>query len=153
MPATATHYVIAIGLAVLLTLVSVVIHYEALRLITSMHPRRWSGKVNIGVMIVCLIVSHFLEAMLFGAGYWLGVEVLSLGFFTGSLQMGPLVYFYFSLETFTTQSLGDIFPVGPLRLIASVEPLVGLILIGWSTSYTFLHMRRNWHTGNEGETI
>ncbi|MGT2492638.1 ion channel [Cupriavidus basilensis] len=57
------------------------------------------------------------------------------------------MYFYFSLETFTTQSLGDISPVGATRLIASIEPLVGLILIGWSTSFTYIIMRRDWQTG------
>jgi hypothetical protein len=28
--------------------------------------------------------------------------------------------------------------------MASLEPLVGLILIGWSTSLTFVLMRRYW---------
>jgi hypothetical protein len=36
--------------------------------------------------------------------------------------------------------------MGQLRLLASVQPLVGLMLIGWSTSFTFLVMRRDWRT-------
>ena len=52
--------------------------------------------------------------------------------------------FYFSIETFTTQGVGDVYPVGPLRLVASLEPLAGLILIGWSGSFTFLAMGLDW---------
>lgn len=40
--------------------------------------------------------------------------------------------------------LGDMFPSGHLRLISAIEALNGLILIGWSTSFTFLAMRRYW---------
>ncbi len=87
-----------------------------------------------------------LEAVLFSTGYWLGADVLGIGELKGMHDHGAAAYVYFSLETFTTQSIGDIIPMGQLRLVASVQPLVGLMLIGWSTSFTFLVMRRDWRT-------
>jgi hypothetical protein len=51
---------------------------------------------------------------------------------------------YFSAETFSSLEFGDITPAGPLRLIAGSETLVGLLLIGWSASYTFVAMERFW---------
>lgn len=150
MDETPLNYLIAVGLTAALTLLCVGIHYEALRLISEFHPKRLSGKLNIGTVIVLIILTHCLEAIVFSAGYWLGNDVLSIGKLTGMREHGAIAYIYFSLETFTTQSIGDIFPVGPLRLLASVQPLVGLILIGWSTSFTFLIMRRDWR-GDEME--
>jgi hypothetical protein len=35
-------------------------------------------------------------------------------------------------------------PEGPLRLLASFEPLNGLILIAWSGSFTYLEVQRHW---------
>jgi len=35
-------------------------------------------------------------------------------------------------------------PTGDLRLVAGVEALNGLLLIGWSASYTFIAMERFW---------
>lgn len=137
-------YLIAVLLTAALTILCVAVHYEALRLISSMHPRLWSGKVNIGVMILLIIVAHGLEAVVFSAGYWLGADVFGIGELRGMHDHGAIAYIYFSLETFTTQSIGDVIPVGQLRLLASVQPLVGLMLIGWSTSFTFLVMRRDW---------
>ena len=37
-------------------------------------------------------------------------------------------------------------PEGPLRLLAGAEALTGLVLVGWSSAFTFLHMQRYWHT-------
>ncbi len=147
---TPVNYLISVGLTATLTVLAVGIHYEALRLISEFHPKRLSGKLNIGAVIVLIIVTHCVEAIVFSVGYWLGADVLTIGRLTGMREHGAIAYIYFSLETFTTQSIGDIFPVGPLRLLASVQPLVGLILIGWSTSFTFLIMRRDWR-GEEAE--
>ncbi|MDF3839093.1 ion channel [Cupriavidus basilensis] len=140
------HDLLALACASILTVTVVAIHYEALRLLSGMNPRRWTGRVNVGVLIVCIILAHCLEAIVFAFGYWFAAHVLKLGDLSGTHTVLPITYVYFSLETYTTQSLGDIFPVGATRLIASIEPLVGLILIGWSTSFTYIIMRRDWQT-------
>jgi hypothetical protein len=144
MPDTPISYLIAVGLTAGLTVICVGLHYEALRLISSIHPKRLSGTLSIALVIVLIILAHCVEAVVFSGGYWLGAEWLGIGRLTGMREHGAAAYIYFSLETFTTQSVGDIVPIGQLRLLASVQPLVGLILIGWSTSFTFLIMRRDW---------
>ena len=52
---------------------------------------------------------------------------------------------YFSAETYTSLGFGDLTPVGPLRMIAGVEALNGLLLIGWSASYAYIAMERFWN--------
>ncbi len=146
---TPVHYLISAALTAALTVLCVGIHYEALKLISSFHPKRLSGNLNIGAVILLIIVTHCVEAIVFSLGYWLGTHVLPIGRLSGMREHGAIAYIYFSLETFTTQSIGDIIPVGPIRLLASVQPLVGLILIGWSTSFTFLIMRRDWRGDDE----
>ncbi|MGO4329392.1 ion channel [Cupriavidus sp. 2TAF22] len=142
-----TDDLLALFCASVLTVTVVAIHYEVLRLLSEMSPRRWAGRVNVGVLIVFIILAHCLEAIVFAGGYWAAGHWLGLGGLAGPQEIQPITYVYFSLETYTTQSLGDISPVGATRLIASIEPLVGLILIGWSTSFTYIIMRRDWPTG------
>ena len=48
------------------------------------------------------------------------------------------------METYTSLGLGDIHPTGPMRLLVGLEALAGLMLIGWSSSFTYLSMRRFW---------
>ena len=51
---------------------------------------------------------------------------------------------YFSVVTYTSLGFGDQVPVSHARLIAGVEALNGLLLIGWSASFTYLAMERYW---------
>jgi hypothetical protein len=55
-----------------------------------------------------------------------------------------LDYVYFSITTFTTLGIGDVYAHGPLRLVAGVESLNGLVLIGWSASFTYITMEKVW---------
>lgn len=56
---------------------------------------------------------------------------------------------YFSAETYTTLGYGDVLPHGDLRLLAGLEALNGMLLIGWTASYTYLSMERFWGRGRD----
>jgi hypothetical protein len=107
---------------------------------------RVPSHTKIVFIIFGLIAAHSLEAAIFAGGYWIGQRELNLGFFLSSRPIEVVDFLYFSLEAFTTQGIGDVYPIGPLRLVASLEPLTGLILIGWSASFTFVLMARDWET-------
>lgn len=142
---------LALALSLLLIAGAVLIHYRALRALSDWQDRsQLSHNAKVLSIIFGLIAAHALEALLFAGGYWLGVHVLHIGSFVGEARVNHAQLFYFSIETFTTQGVGDVYAAGPLRLVASLEPLVGLILIGWSTSFTFLVMGLDWRLGRKG---
>ena len=62
----------------------------------------------------------------------------------GAVDGSFLDHLYFSTACYTSLGLGDLYPLGTLRLIAGVEALNGLILITWSASFAFLVMQRRW---------
>ena len=68
--------------------------------------------------------------------YALSDRVLALGSFGGVAVTGPLDYFYFSIVSYTSLGLGDVFPNDHLRFITGIEALNGLLLITWSGSFT-----------------
>ena len=39
---------------------------------------------------------------------------------------------------------GDLVPTGPIRFMAGMESVTGLLLITWSASFTYLEMVRYW---------
>jgi hypothetical protein len=131
--------------ALLVSCLAVLIHYEALRGIwVAVVDRPNASRLTVLAVIFGALAAHAAEAALFGVGFWLGADVLKFGRFVGRAPHDAFQYYSFALETYTTQSVGDLYPIGGLRLLASVEPLVGLILIGWSTSLTFMVMARDW---------
>lgn len=127
---------------------SVLLHYEGL-LFVSRNLQRIGGPRHIKVLygILSMLALHVAEIWIFGLTLWLllhwpacGQIVSSAG--TGGL--GLLDAVYFSAITYSTVGFGDVLPVGPIRLLAGTESLIGLVLIGWSASFTYLEMERFW---------
>lgn len=52
---------------------------------------------------------------------------------------------YFSATTYSSLGFGDIVPLGGMRLLAGIQVLNGLVLIGWSVSFTYLAMEKFWN--------
>jgi hypothetical protein len=46
--------------------------------------------------------------------------------------------------TFTTVGFGDLAPIGPIRFLSGTEAITGLVLIGWTVSFTYLEMAHFW---------
>ena len=45
---------------------------------------------------------------------------------------------YLSISNYTTLGVGDVFAIGPMRIVSAIEALIGLVLIGWSASFSIL---------------
>ena len=120
-------------------------HYEAFRVIAGrMKAARTPERRLVLEVVVIALCAHLLEIAVFAFGYFLADVAFGLGQFTGVRQASAIDYVYFSLETYTSLGVGDIYPTGVMRLIAGIECLIGLIMIGWSTSFTYLSMRQLW---------
>ena len=134
-----------LAFAIVTSFLVVLMHYESLRLISVVSDEApLTPRLKMLTVIIGVLAAHMIEAGVYAIAFWLGAEVFKFGHFVGHVPSDPFQYYYFALETYTTQSVGDLYPVSGLRVLASLEPLVGLILIGWSTSLTFFLMRRYW---------
>ncbi|MEO5735621.1 MAG: ion channel [Rubrivivax sp.] len=69
---------------------------------------------------------------------------MSIGNLGGPTGFSLSTCLYVSAETCTSLGFGDITPHGPVRLLAGVEGLNGLLLIRWSASFTCICMERFW---------
>ena len=137
--------------AVALAVACVVVHWGVMellvrRLCTQRH--NLSRRLLAGVLV--LLAAHCVQI----SGFAIGYELLD-GFAGASFERGGrggergeargfLEAWYFSASVYTTVGFGDITPRGPLRLLAGLEALVGLLMITWSASFTFLVMNRAW---------
>ena len=138
-------FAIAVVMVVTLVGVTVFVHYEGLRFF-SVGP--WSMRVNphmeMQIIFFLIFVIHIAEVVIWGFAYWFGDIIVNIGSFGGGRAVSFLDYLYFSVETYTSLGYGDIYPTGALRLLAGIECLDGLLLLGWSASFTFLQMQRYW---------
>ena len=136
---------IAIIITFVLVLVSILIHYELLRNLTNALPHiKIRARARLLIIISVVFIAHISEITLFAFAYGLMQHQWGLGAISGAIEGSWIDYFYFSAASYTTLGMGDIFPMGHLRFVASIESLTGLVLIGWSASYTYLAMNKFW---------
>ena len=136
---------IAMLVCVVLVLGTILIHYEVLRLASEhVHDLPLAPRLRIIPVVIAVFIGHTLEVWLYGLAYWALTAVSTLGTIAGSGTLGVEDFVYFSAVTYTSLGFGDLVPTGHLRLVAGVEGLNGLILIGWSASFTYLAMERYW---------
>lgn len=131
--------------SVLLIALTTIVHHEVLAaLSTGLSSMRIPKRAKLLITIFGALAAHLIEIALYGVTiYWL-VTQWQAGTLAGPLPMTLERCLYFSAETYTSLGLGDVTPTGPLRLLAGVEALNGLLLIGWSASFAHLEMDRFW---------
>lgn len=136
---------VSIALVALTTLV----HYEVLRLLTIGLPQlRVPRRTKLIAVIFASFFAHTAEITLYGLALFLLIHCYNVGTLSGSGGSSLMNCLYFSAETYTSLGFGDMVPLGPVRLVAGVETLNGLLLIAWSASYTYIAMERFWNEGS-----
>ncbi len=130
---------------VLLIAVTTVIHYEVLRTLGSvLGTLQIPHRSKLLVVIFTTFAAHLVEIAVYGVTLYVLVRYVGVGALQGSTEFSLMNCLYFSGETYTTLGFGDLTPTGPVRLLAGVEALNGLLLIGWSASFTYVSMERFW---------
>jgi Ion channel len=137
---------LALLLCFALVSASVMMHYETLRLLNDRlgNTEVFSTRAKVLAAMVGAMLSHLLQIAMFGLAYYLMRDKFGVGGFGGTFEDSLSSFLYFSSETYTTLGFGDIYPTGALRMICGIESLVGLLMVSWTASFTYLEMRRYW---------
>ena len=133
---------------IFLVTLTVGFHYEALYRLSLLLPRlNMPHRFRIVIGILGALFAHALEVWLFAFAYYVLVRTESFGSFvdTSGEQLNQLdECVYFSFVTYTTLGYGDVIATGPLRFLAGMESLTGLVLITWTASFLFIEMQQYW---------
>lgn len=135
-------------IAIAMVMITVLIHYEILGWASKkvLEVCHWHGRVKILFIISACFMAHILEVGAYAFSFYLMHGVFNMGGFAGEAVqgIGILEYIYFSMVSYTSLGIGDIYSTGVLRLVSSVEALIGLLMIAWSASLTYISMERFW---------
>lgn len=101
---------------------------ERLRHITALSPRGFAFTL---AMVVAILALHGIEIWLFAFAYVL----------TGAVENLPDAL-YFSTISYSTVGYGDALIAHDWRQIGAFESILGIVLIGWSTSFFFRMLGR-----------
>jgi hypothetical protein len=120
------------------------LHYETISYLDGRLRKHYeSMRRSIPMAVAAMVCAHLVEIGIYALVFAVGAGPLGLGHFVGP-RMGITEYFYFAAEAYTSFGYGDIVPTSGLRVIASMTPLNGLLLLAWSGSFLYaaVHQRR-----------
>ncbi|MES2674078.1 MAG: ion channel [Pseudomonadota bacterium] len=124
---------------------AVLIHFEALNLLSIMIPKLpIKNRLSILFGVFGAIIAHVIEIWLFAFGYFFMIQTSIFGALTGNFDNSLLDCAYFSFTSYTSLGFGDIQPIGNLRFLSGLEALTGLVLIAWTASFMFFEMEKLW---------
>lgn len=136
---------VVIAACMVTVLGSTALHDMVLAGLSTVLPRtKCSPRLRLLGVMLGLFGAHMLEIGFYGLAVFTLIHGLQVGSLGGSVPASLASCLYFSAETFSSLGYGDLVPQGPLRLLAGVEALNGLLLIGWSASFTYMTMARYW---------
>ena len=82
-------------------------------------------------VFLCVVLLHLVQVGIWALAFWEARQLPDLE-----------TALYFSLASYTTIGFGDVV-LGPgWRVLAGLEGLTGLVLVGWSTAFTFAVVNR-----------
>ena len=158
------HFIIISAISALAILTSWILSYEILGKAWAILPGLTLAP-RLRVMLVGLPVFavHIVGIWLYGLVYFLVENFTSLGKITGVTRVyganieSFLDCLYFSAATYTSLGLGDLVPTHDMRMLVGAEVLNGLVMIGWTISFTYLTMEKFWqepaHRGHKRKEI
>lgn len=137
---------LVVGATLAAIFVCILVHYEGLTMLS-----RWISRTNehpmrrrVLRMVFGVLLLHVVEIWVFGLALWGLLHWPETGHVASDEHLVLLDAIYLSAMSYTTVGFGDVVPVGPIRFLAGTEGVTGLVLIGWTISFTALEMERYW---------
>ncbi len=131
--------------SVAMVLVTTLVYYELMRLIWFSLPRfHVAPRKRVLWVVFASFAGHAFVVWWYAFVYWMLIEWGGMGGFEGAHSDTFLRYIYFSAETYSSLGLGDVYPHEDLHFLVGIQAINGLVLIGWSVSFTFLAMQKFW---------
>ena len=138
-------------IAMLVIAITSLITYEILRVVWVLLPRvNVAPRIRVLLLIIPIFSAHIINIWIFAVAYFLVENFLDFGVLTGDKNLVGFSYenfvecLYFSATTYTSLGIGDVTPTNDLHMLASAEVLSGLVMIGWTLSFTYLTMEKFW---------
>jgi hypothetical protein len=134
---------LAILISVSLVALTVFIQQQAFRLIFKLAPGV-SGPEDATLLAVvpAVFATHIVNVGLYALAFAWMQRHGGLGTIAGEAGTAMMDFVYLSLTSYTTVGFGDVYATGPMRIVAGIASLNGLLLIGWSASFTYTVYRK-----------
>ena len=134
--------ILAILLSILIAFIATWIHLRVINFV----PEHW----RVSQVTLAVLLAHMAEIQIYAWSYNLISLMPAFGCIV-DVDSGQCIntWFdltYYSAAVYTTLGFGDLVPVGPMRILTGIESVIGLALIAWSATFTFMRYEKAKNT-------
>ena len=130
---------------VLISAICILIHGSVLNYLESLKIQKINYLVFTKFSSI-LMLSHLIHITIFALFYAYFYESYdATKLFGGNVQDNFIDFFYFSISCYTTLGIGDVYPLGNMRITTGIEALVGLMLIAWTATFKLTYLFKIKH--------
>mgnify|MGYP000870007209 CR=1 FL=1 len=148
-------FAIASVISVWLIIFCVSVFYEIMAHVWLTLPRlEGRPRAQILFTVLASFVGHTVAVWVFGLVYYVLANHFHFGGLTGAIDHELIDYVYFSSVSYSSLGFGDVYATEGLQLLVGVEAILGLILIGWTITFTYIvtdkylaHRKEKHHGG------
>lgn len=136
-------FFIASAISLSLIVFCVAVFYEIMAHVWLTLPRlEGRPRAQILFTVIASFVGHTIAVWTFGLTFYVLDQWFGFGTLAGNITHELLEYVYFSSVSYSSLGLGDVYPTEGLQLLVGVEAILGLILIGWTITFTYIVTER-----------
>lgn len=133
------NFLIAALISIGLVITCVAIFYEIMAHVWLMLPRlEGRPRTQILLTVLSAFAGHTAAVWAFGLVYYLFASHLGFGSLDGRITHTLIDYVYFSVICYSTLGLSNVYPQGGLQMLVGIESILGLILTGWTVTFTYI---------------
>ncbi len=133
------NFLIAALISIGLVMTCVAVFYEIMAHVWLMLPRlEGRPRTQILLTVLAAFAGHTVAVWAFGLVYYLFASYLGFGSLDGRLNHELIDYVYFSVICYSSLGLSDVYPLGGLQMLVGIESILGLILTGWTVTFTYI---------------
>ena len=107
-------------------------------------------RLRVLLIIAPIFATHIIGIWIYAFVYFLIENFTDFGVLTGKIVHAALTYqgfierLYYSASVYASLGVSDVTPTRDLRMLSSAEVLNGLVMLGWTISFTYLAMEKFW---------
>lgn len=136
-------FLIAAAISLGLIVFCVAVFYEIMAHVWLLLPKiDECPRAQILFTVLASFIGHTVAVWAFGVVYYVLAQYFHFGELHGEIDHEIIDYVYFSAVSYSSLGLGDVYPTGGLQLLVGVEAILGLILIGWTITFTYIVTER-----------
>jgi hypothetical protein len=138
-------FVFTLALSIVIVVLTILVNYEVLNIVWKHIPKiEKSPRKCIVYIMLAILAGHTFAVWIYGFGYLMIAEIFYKEALIEQGFDGFIQYLFASAQIYSSFGGAELFSLGTMRFLASIEALNGIVMVAWTFSLTYVVIDKTW---------